>query len=193
MKILLVNAKTFICDSYPNVSVLPETAIVRSGTPFFIPDNENRWQFNFGIGAVITRLGKSIEEHFAHRYWEKAILTARVQPVNRNTNKDLPPLGFDGSLLTGTTTPYGTRLNITTTKLPKAGNPSTIIKETTFELPENHTILNRCIVLTSRFFSLHTGDIVMIEPDGSQTTDIIPDTRITVAADGDVIMTHKIK
>ena len=81
----------------------PDTAISPKGHPFFIPDFSNNVQYEVELVIRINRLGKHIEENFAHKYYEQIGLgidfTARdIQQEVKE--KGLPwekAKGFDGS------------------------------------------------------------------------------------------------
>ena len=81
----------------------PDTAISQKGHPFFIPDFSDNVQYEVELVIRINRLGKHIEEKFAHKYYEQIGLgidfTARdIQ--QKLKEKGLPwekAKGFDGS------------------------------------------------------------------------------------------------
>ena len=81
----------------------PDTAISPKGHPFFIPDFSNNVQYEVELVIRIKRLGKHIEEKFAHKYYDQIGLgidfTARdIQQEVKE--KGLPwekAKGFDGS------------------------------------------------------------------------------------------------
>ena len=81
----------------------PDTAIYPKGHPFFIPEFSKNVQYEVELVIRINRLGKYIEEKFAHKYYEQIGLgidfTARdIQQEVKE--KGLPwekAKGFDGS------------------------------------------------------------------------------------------------
>ena len=81
----------------------PETALQPKGHPFFIPDFSNDIHYETEIVIKINKLGKHIEEKFAHKYYSQIGLgidfTARdIQEICKR--KGLPwekSKGFDGS------------------------------------------------------------------------------------------------
>ena len=81
----------------------PDTAISPKGHPFFIPEFSKNVQYEVELVIRINRLGKYIEEKFAHKYYEQIGLgidfTARdIQQEVKD--KGLPwekAKGFDGS------------------------------------------------------------------------------------------------
>jgi len=87
----------------PLVFLKPETALQPNGHPFFIPDFSNNIHYETEIVIKINKLGKHIEEKFAHKYYSQIGLgidfTARdIQELCKR--KGLPwekSKGFDGS------------------------------------------------------------------------------------------------
>ncbi len=57
--------------SEPVVFLKPETAILRTGRPFFIPDFANEFHHEVELVIRISRLGKNIEPRFAQRYYDE--------------------------------------------------------------------------------------------------------------------------
>jgi len=49
----------------------PDTALLRNNNPFFIPDFSSEIHFEVEIILKINRLGKSIQQKFANRYFEE--------------------------------------------------------------------------------------------------------------------------
>lgn len=51
--------------------VWPDSALIRSGKPVFIPDYKSGWEVLIGMGVKIDRLGKSITKSFSSRYYNE--------------------------------------------------------------------------------------------------------------------------
>ena len=89
--------------SEPLFFLKPETAIQPKGHPFFIPDFSNDIHYELELVVRIDRIGKNIDEKFAHKYYSQIGLgidiTARdIQ--EKCKEKGLPwekAKGFDGS------------------------------------------------------------------------------------------------
>jgi len=81
----------------------PETALIRAGLPFFYPDFSKDVHFEVELVLHISKLGRHINEKFAHTYYDKIGIgidfTARdVQTICKQ--KGLPweiAKAFDGS------------------------------------------------------------------------------------------------
>ncbi|MGL5920438.1 MAG: fumarylacetoacetate hydrolase family protein, partial [Bacteroidales bacterium] len=55
--------------SNPTLFMKPDSAILKDGKPFFIPDFSNQIEYETEIVIRIDRLGKNISEKFAPRYY----------------------------------------------------------------------------------------------------------------------------
>ena len=81
----------------------PETAIQPKGHPFFIPDFSNEIEYEIELVIKINKIGKHIEEKFAHKYYQEIGLgidfTARdVQRICKENGYPWEKAkGFDGS------------------------------------------------------------------------------------------------
>lgn len=86
---------------------LPDSTVIKSGKPFFLPEPENGYEALLSVAIRIDRLGKSIREKFASRYYSMAAPVVNV--VNRPLldelrGKGLPwdeAVAFDGSCWLG--------------------------------------------------------------------------------------------
>lgn len=94
-------------NNAPTLFLKPETALTRPDWPFFVPDWSEEIEYETELVVRICRLGKSIPERFAHRYYEDVTLgidfTAR--DLQRQLKaKGLPweiSKGFDGAAYCG--------------------------------------------------------------------------------------------
>ncbi|MCO6495520.1 MAG: fumarylacetoacetate hydrolase family protein [Bacteroidetes bacterium] len=92
----------------PIIFLKPETSLLRSGTPFYIPSFSNDIHYEAEIVVKICRLGKGISRKFAHRYYKDITIgidfTAR--DIQQNLKKKGLPWeiskGFDNSAGLGT-------------------------------------------------------------------------------------------
>jgi acylpyruvate hydrolase len=57
--------------SEPVFFLKPDTALLRNNNPFFIPDFSKNVHYEVEIILKINRLGRSIEENFANRYFDE--------------------------------------------------------------------------------------------------------------------------
>ena len=92
----------------PVVFLKPDSSLLKDGKPFFLPDHLGRVDYETEVVVRICRLGKSIPERFAHRYYDAVTVgvdfTARDMQ-RRLKEQQLPwalSKGFDGAAVIGT-------------------------------------------------------------------------------------------
>ena len=107
-------ATTALDNEELGVYTLPDTALLRDGKPFFIPDFANPCTLQGHLVVRICRLGRSISERFAHRYYDAitvgATFTAenlREELARQHRSWDLA-VGFDGAAAIGKFVPLYT-------------------------------------------------------------------------------------
>lgn len=61
---------TFILAEEPVIFMKPDSALLKDGKPFFIPDFSNEIQYETELVVRICRLGKNIAPRFAQRYYD---------------------------------------------------------------------------------------------------------------------------
>jgi len=147
----------------PVVFTKADSALLSDGKPFFIPDFTQRCDHECELVVRISRLGRSIPQRFAHRYYDAVTVgvdfTARdLQQLLRQ--RGLPwdiCKGFDGSAAVGRFVP-----------LSEVGD----IQDLTFSLCRNgqevqrgHTAdmnygVDELVSYISLFFTLKTGDLI---------------------------------
>ena len=95
----------------PVIFMKPDSAILKGGKPFFIPDFTQRVDYETELVVRICRLGKHIAPRFAHRYYDAVTVgidfTAR-DLQNEFRAEGLPwelCKGFDDSAVLGTFVP----------------------------------------------------------------------------------------
>lgn len=87
----------------PVIFLKPDTAILPKKNPFFIPDFSDDLHHELELVVRINRVGKSIEERFAHRYYNQ--VTVGIDFTARDIQRDCKEKGlpwekakaFDGS------------------------------------------------------------------------------------------------
>ncbi|NOY37940.1 MAG: fumarylacetoacetate hydrolase family protein [Chlorobi bacterium] len=139
----------------------PDSALIRNNKPFFLPDFSNEVHHEIELVLKIDRLGKAIEEKFAHRYFHEVGIgvdfTARdLQRVAKE--KGLPwekAKAFDGSAPLGGFLPADTLPDPITFRLDINGK--TVQQGTTADLIFS---FDRVIAYISRFITLRTGDLI---------------------------------
>ena len=91
----------------PVIFTKADSALIKDGKPFFIPDHLGRIDYETEVVVRISRLGKSIPEQFAHRYYDA--VTVGIDFTARDLQKRLREegqpweiaKGFDGAAVIG--------------------------------------------------------------------------------------------
>jgi 2-keto-4-pentenoate hydratase/2-oxohepta-3-ene-1,7-dioic acid hydratase in catechol pathway len=148
----------------PVIFMKPDSALLKNGKPFFIPDFSSDIHYETEVVVKINRIGKNIAEQFAHRYYNDITVgidfTARdLQAELRK--KGLPweiSKGFDQSAVAGDFIPLGEaggdiqgldfHLDIDG-KTVQYGNTADML-----------FTADKIIACISRFFTLKMGDLI---------------------------------
>lgn len=184
MKILLVSGGA---SQTPVIDVMPETAVLRRGFPLFVPDFADQWRLSLGVGVRIERLGKSIGREFAHRYYTDFILALRLVPVGQTV-----PVGFDDSVMAGRVADIPSTVKLETSPLYMQSEGSELIDSVELPVNADAYAIENAIEDVSRYFVLHTGDMVLLE-SGIEVLCPAADCRLRLLAGNAEVLTHKIK
>lgn len=98
---------TLIVPEKPVIFMKPDSALLKDGKPFFIPDFSERVDYETELVVRISRLGKCIAPRFAHRYYDA--VTVGIDFTARDLQNDFRAKGlpwelckgFDGSAVIG--------------------------------------------------------------------------------------------
>jgi 2-keto-4-pentenoate hydratase/2-oxohepta-3-ene-1,7-dioic acid hydratase in catechol pathway len=146
----------------PVIFMKPDSALLRQGEPFFIPSFSNEVHYETEVVIKINRLGKAVEERFAHRYYNEFTIgidfTAR-DLQSRLKAKGLPwelAKGFDGSAVIGkwlnkddfdlNNLDFGLKLN---NQQVQKGNTSHMLFS-----------IDKIIAFISQYYTLKIGDLI---------------------------------
>lgn len=141
----------------------PDTALLPKRTPFVYPSFSKNIQYEVEVVIKINRLGKHIEEKFAHKYYNEIGIgvdfTARdVQQECKE--KGLPwerAKAFDGSAPTSPFTPISGFKDINNLDFSIQINGETKQVGNTKDMLFN---FNQIIAYVSQFFTLKIGDLI---------------------------------
>lgn len=93
MKIIAVYKEDKDSDISRPIMVWPDSSLVRSGKPVFLPSFESGCEILIGMGIKIDRLGKSIRKEFSSRYFNEvtsvALILSQDNARNLQENKNL--------------------------------------------------------------------------------------------------------
>lgn len=95
----------------PVIFLKPDSAILKDGKPFFLPDFSNEVHYETEVVVRICRLGKCIAPRFAHRYYDA--VTVGIDFTARDMQRRFREVGnpwelckgFDGSAAIGNFVP----------------------------------------------------------------------------------------
>lgn len=161
-----VNHAKELGNSVPTEPVFflkPDTAISPKGHPFFIPDFTNNVHYEVELVLKINRLGKHIEERFAHKYYNEIGLgidfTAR--DIQEEVKAEGLPWekakGFDGSAVIGKTFITKEELNPNRIFFSLQKNGVTVQEGNSKDMLFN---FDKIIAYISRFYTLKIGDLI---------------------------------
>jgi len=147
----------------PVIFTKADSALLKDHKPFFIPDWSLRVDYETEIVVRICRLGKSIPERFAHRYYDAVTVgidfTARdIQKPMRD--KGLPWdlfKGFDGSAAIGEWIAVEKFRSMQALHFHLDINGKTVQEGCTSDMLFH---IDEIIAYISRFFTLKTGDLL---------------------------------
>ena len=147
----------------PVIFTKADTALLRSHKPFFIPDDMGRIDYEAEIVVRISRLGKTIPQRFAHRYYDA--VTLGVDFTAREWQQQLRKAGlpwdlckgFDGSAAIGDWIDVHKLRDIQALRFRLDINGCTVQDSCTSDMLVQ---VDELIAYISRFFTLKTGDIL---------------------------------
>ncbi len=147
----------------PVIFTKADSALLKDGKPFFVPDFMGRIDYETELVVRICRLGKSIPQRFAHRYYDAVTVgvdfTAReMQQRLRAEGKpwDLCK-GFDGSAAVGEWIDISKFRDIQRIHFRLEINGSTAQEGCTSDMLYK---VDELIAYISRYFTLKTGDLL---------------------------------
>jgi 2-keto-4-pentenoate hydratase/2-oxohepta-3-ene-1,7-dioic acid hydratase in catechol pathway len=146
----------------PVIFLKPDTALLPKKNPFFIPDFTNDLHHELELVVRINRIGKSIEERFASRYYTQ--VTVGIDFTARDVQKACKENGlpwekakaFDGSAAIGEWVDLGDR-DIQNLNLELKKNGQTVQLGNTRDMLFG---VNRLIEEVSKYFTLKIGDMI---------------------------------
>ena len=100
-----------LINKEPVIFMKPDSAILKDGKPFFIPDFSDEVHYETELVVRINRLGKNIASRFAHRYYDA--VTVGIDFTARDLQRKFREVGnpwelckgFDSSAAIGTFVP----------------------------------------------------------------------------------------
>ena len=147
----------------PVVFIKPDSSLLKKNKPFFLPDFSAEIHFEVEVVIKISRLGKSIPEKFAHRYYDE--VTVGIDITARDLQTKLSASGlsweiskcFDGAAPVGKFVPVSSISDLNDLDFRLDINDNTVQKGNTSDMIFG---FNKIVAYVSRFFTLKTGDLI---------------------------------
>lgn len=147
----------------PTLFMKADSALLKDGKPFFIPDFSKEVHYETEVVVRIDRLGKNIAERFAHRYYNE--VTVGIDFTARDLQRTLRSKGlpweiskaFDNSAVIGTFVPLSEVGSITQLPFHLTINGKMVQEGNTKDMLFS---VDEIVAYTSRFFTLKTGDLI---------------------------------
>jgi acylpyruvate hydrolase len=141
----------------------PDTALLPKRNPFFIPSFSNDVHHELELVVRINRVGKSIEEAFAHRYYSE--VSVGIDFTARDVQADCKKKGlpwekakaFDGSAPVGEFIPLKRNQNIQDLEITLKKNGKIIQHVNTKEMIFT---VDQIISYVSKYITLKIGDLI---------------------------------
>ncbi|MBP5257870.1 MAG: fumarylacetoacetate hydrolase family protein [Prevotella sp.] len=179
----------------PVIFTKADSALLKDGKPFFVPDFMGRIDYEAELVVRICRLGKGIPERYAHRYYDAITVgvdfTAReLQSKLRHEGKpwDLCK-GFDGSAVIGSWVDKNEFADMTDISFRLEKDGTTVQEGNSRDMIFN---IDRLIAYISRFFTLKTGDLLYTgTPAG--VGPVMPENHITGYLEGRKVLEFNCK
>lgn len=147
----------------PVIFTKADSSLLKDGKPFFVPDHLGRVDYETEMVVRICRLGKSIPERFAHRYYDA--VTVGIDFTARDLQRRLRDAGqpwdlckgFDGAAAIGEWIPKEKFIDIQALHFHLDINGKTVQEGCTSDMLFK---VDRLISYISQFFTLKTGDML---------------------------------
>lgn len=146
----------------PIIFMKPDSAIIKNGKHFYVPDFLGRIDYEAEIVVRINKLGKSIPARFAHRYYDA--ITVGIDFTARDLQRKLIAAGepwdmskgFDGSAVLGDFRPVE-QYDINNIDFSLTINDEVVQKANSSQMLFS---VDEIIAYVSRFCTLKTGDLI---------------------------------
>lgn len=169
------------------VLTLPDTALTDRSRPFFIPDMAQPCRLEGRTAFRIGRLGRHVDERFAHRYLNACTAVAAFSApclaawLTANGLAPDPAYGFDGSICCGAWQALPTEDDATQTV---AEMHIQIGGQKTIDLPHpDMADVYRQLAFVSSIYKIAEGDILLAAP-APDANAITEDVQTDVHVDG---------
>ena len=150
-------------DQEPVIFMKPDSAILKDGKPFFVPDFSNEVHYETEVVVRICRLGKNIAPRFAHRYYDA--VTVGIDFTARDLQRKFREAGnpwelckgFDNSAVIGDFVSVNKFKDIQNLKFHLDIDGNTVQQGNTADMLFK---IDDIIAYVSRFMTLKIGDLL---------------------------------
>ncbi|MDD4008345.1 MAG: fumarylacetoacetate hydrolase family protein [Fermentimonas sp.] len=147
----------------PVLFMKPDTALLKDGKPFMLPDFSDEVHYETEVVVKVNRLGKNIAERFAHRYYDE--ITVGIDFTARDIQRKQKELGlpweiaksFDNSAAIGMFISKNEFEDIQNINFHLDINRATVQQGNTKDMIYS---VDRIISYISKFFTLKIGDLI---------------------------------
>ena len=147
----------------PGIFPKADSALLKAHEPFFVPDFMGRIDYETELVVRICRLGKTIPERFAHRYYDA--VTVGIDFTARDVQQRLRAAGqpwelskgFDGSAAIGDWVGKERFLDVQSLRFHLNINGQTVQEGYTGDMLFS---IDHIVAYISRYFTLKTGDLI---------------------------------
>ncbi len=147
----------------PVIFTKADSSLLKDGKPFFLPEEMGQVDYETELVVRISKLGKSIPQRFAHRYYDA--VTVGIDFTARDLQKKLRAegkpwdlcKGFDGAAVIGEWVGIEKFRDIQAIHFHLDINGSTVQEGCTSDMLFK---VDEIIAYISRYFTLKTGDLI---------------------------------
>lgn len=147
----------------PVIFTKADSALLKAHKPFFVPNFMGRIDYETELVVRICRLGKTIPERFAHRYYDA--VTVGIDFTARDVQQRLRAAGqpwelskgFDGSAAIGDWVGKERFLDVQSLRFHLNINGQTVQEGYTGDMLFS---IDHIVAYISRYFTLKTGDLI---------------------------------
>lgn len=176
----------------PTVFLMSDSALLKDGKPFFLPDFAENFKCSPSIVFRVNRLGKNIAKKFASRYYDAVTIGIAVKACGMKeqfADNDAGSLAdaFDGAAILGDFVPI--------TEIGESADFDFMVDGVSVMKGSSSQLIadiDTLIEYISRYFTLKIGDIIFAcDPEPCHTMKI--DTVLSATLNGNEVLHFKVK
>ncbi len=173
----------------------PDSALLVNEKPFFLPDFAACVQMKPCLVARVNRLGRNVEERFAHRYYDGLTVglnmavgsqESGVRSQDNSTRSDVEWIGFDNSLPVGR---FGQELWGVSDVVRVMRNEEKVLE---LRMEDLIVSLDAAIERLTQFVTIRMGDMIAVDFD-TEWIDLVPEDKWHVIWNEEKVLSCKIK